>query len=211
MDDRIYQAWVIRNDPFGNQSWAALSETKREEIYGEVSASGERVGGKTELICNCTWANQDYFWWGIESYPDLAALQARTEMMEKAGKFNYNSCFSMLATAENGPNPVTFPNPIYGLFFVENNSAALANFRGLSKEAEQEFWARDAVIMKETGCVYVLLARVWSDARYSRFGVMAAPNLAALQGYMIESADANHFYQYLTCGLSLLGTEYKPG
>jgi hypothetical protein len=40
---------------------------------------------------------------------------------------------------------------------------------------------------------------------------MAAPNLAALQRYMIESAEANHFYQYLTCGLSLLGTEYKPG
>lgn len=211
MDDRIYVMWVVRNDPYCNQSWLALPEAKQKEIYAEILASYARYNSKLELMCSSTWANQEYSWWGIDSYPDLAALQGRTQAMEKAGWYNYISAFSLLGTSESGLNPVPFPNPIYNLFLIENNAAAIANYRGLAEDARKEVFTADDALMKETGGLYVLVARVWSDARYGYFGITAAPDLASHRRYIFECEDANHASQYTTTGFHLMGTEYQPG
>ncbi len=66
-----------------------LTDAQRNQIWGQLTANLEKVGGRTQSWHDCWGTSGDYEGFGIMEYPDVQALVEEIDMSDKAGLFRY--------------------------------------------------------------------------------------------------------------------------
>lgn len=99
MSKPIYKLYVMKANP-------ELEKVIREqpalvqEMLGKVVQSLKEVGAKQVVSCNTQWANEEFFAFGVEEYPDLEAVQKHVEFTQNLGWFQYVQSFTLLGTKQ---------------------------------------------------------------------------------------------------------------
>lgn len=188
MSKSIYGLWMVRNHPT-TTAYDALSETQQKAMWEMNEASNKRVGARELLSCDCAWANETYTGWGISLFPDLAARIEHTRDLQKAGWFRIVDAFTLLGTAEEEPKSVTFANPVYELWVIKNNPAALQNYSQLSKEQVDAMWAKhNQGLERYQSFNWLFCDSSWCDDAHPNFGVNVYPSIEAEQYHKSELA-----------------------
>lgn len=72
--DPIYQLFLVKNQ--NNDPWTGLAEDTRDRIFAAVSSSIKKNGGVPMLGCDINWSNEEYAFFGVTAWPNIAAEQA---------------------------------------------------------------------------------------------------------------------------------------
>ena len=94
MAQQIYKSF------YGNprEAWYQLSKAEQDSLFQKVTAALDKVGGKSLVICNSTWASDAYMFFGVEVFPSLEAVQEHDKLLNELNWFRYSDSFSLLGT-----------------------------------------------------------------------------------------------------------------
>ena len=57
------------------EAWHQLTEDEREALLAKTDDARSQVGGKTLLVCDCAWSSDEWWFFGMEEFPDIEAVQ----------------------------------------------------------------------------------------------------------------------------------------
>ena len=57
------------------EAWFQLSKEERASIFGKLEEAMKKVGGKSMLIADSSWNSEQSWFWGVEEYPSIEAVQ----------------------------------------------------------------------------------------------------------------------------------------
>jgi hypothetical protein len=80
------------------EAWYQLSNEEQQQMLARVGGVLEQVGGKTTLMCNSAWANEEFLFFGVEEYPDIEAAQRHAALLADLNWYRYVESKSMLGT-----------------------------------------------------------------------------------------------------------------
>ena len=90
----IYKLWQAKF----TEAWYALSSEEQGRLLEQVGATLEQVGGKTVLLCNSVWADERWTAFGVEEFPDIAAVQKHKQLHAELNWDRYMDGTSTLGT-----------------------------------------------------------------------------------------------------------------
>jgi len=76
----------------------SLPEKKREELLEKIGKNLEEVRGKTIVICDCRWANEEWAYFGVQEFPDIEAVQKHKDFCDKLELYRYVEAKTYLGT-----------------------------------------------------------------------------------------------------------------
>lgn len=85
------------------EAWYQLSSEEQSRLMDRVEAALAEVGGKTVIMCDPSWANEQWDFWGVEEFPNLEAVQKHTELLNELDWFRYSEAISVLGTDRHPP------------------------------------------------------------------------------------------------------------
>ncbi len=91
----IYKMYLISRP---TEAWYQLSQAEQEELAGKVREVLEKVGGKPVVRCQAGWCGDQWFGFGVEEFPDIAAVQRQSELLNELNWFRYLETTSVLGT-----------------------------------------------------------------------------------------------------------------
>ena len=80
------------------EAWYQLSQEERESLMAKVNEALEKVGGKRVVLCDSSWASQEWHFFGVEVFPDIEAVQKHTELLNELNWFRYGEASILLGT-----------------------------------------------------------------------------------------------------------------
>lgn len=196
----ILKLWFMRL----KEPWFALPEVEQNELMGKVSHSLSQLGGKLHLRSASVWSSEKWMTWGLEEYPNLAAVQAHTMTLYGLNWFRYIHSWSILGTKTWPEGEIIVEKaPLYKVALFRMKDAWLA-----LPKAEQEAWnAKMDESYEKTGTRVILFAGTsWCDEQWQAFVIEACPSLEAVQeraAWMEESG----WYKYARA-ISTLGVRW---
>ncbi len=98
--DPLYQLFLVKNQ--NNEAWTSLSEDTRQRLFSAVGESIDARGGVTLLGCDINWSNEEYAFFGVNAWPDIAAQQAHFQDLAKIGWHRYFYSRTILGTKYRG-------------------------------------------------------------------------------------------------------------
>ena len=90
----VYKLWMAKLTEAGYQ----LSEEERSNHMAKINEALEKVGGKTIITCSSAWSSEEWLWFGLEEFPDIEAVQKRTEDLLELDHYRYIESTSLLGT-----------------------------------------------------------------------------------------------------------------
>ena len=90
----IYKVFLGRP----TEAWHQLSKEEQDSIFAKTNQALEKVGGKSVLVCDSSWATEQWVFFGVEVYPDIEAVQKFTEMLNELNWFRYMEAISTVGT-----------------------------------------------------------------------------------------------------------------
>jgi hypothetical protein len=80
-------------------NWYQLSKDEQEKILAKLRTLLEKVGGKSIIMCNSGWSNENYAYFGLEEFPDTDSVQKHSELMSELNwPFEFFDSHSILGT-----------------------------------------------------------------------------------------------------------------
>lgn len=98
MTQSIYKVFLARPTEAGYQ----LSEKERNEIMAKHNEVMEKAGVKPILICDSSWASEQFLFWGVEEYPSMEAVQEAHKALSEINWFRYFESMTLLGTKMEG-------------------------------------------------------------------------------------------------------------
>jgi hypothetical protein len=71
------------------EAWYQLSKSEQEALLAKVTAALEQAGGRSTLLCNSDWSNEQWMGFGIEEFPSIEAVQQHTARLNELNWFRY--------------------------------------------------------------------------------------------------------------------------
>lgn len=90
----IYKMFKVR----WSDAWHQLSQEERSGLIVKVDAALERAGGKRILVCDSSWASEEWSGFGVEEFPDIEAVQRHAQDLSELNWFRYLESQSLLGT-----------------------------------------------------------------------------------------------------------------
>ena len=94
MADKVYKMWMARLTAAGYE----LSEAEQNELMAKNNANLEELGVKTLDLGDSTWSSEHWLFFGLEEYPDMAAVQAHAAYLMEINWFKYTEAKILLGT-----------------------------------------------------------------------------------------------------------------
>jgi len=85
MGQTIYKMFLMKY----KDAWYALSPEEQQKLGGQGEESLKRVGGERLISRVSVWSDEKWLGWGVESYPDLEAVQAHALTLYNMNWFKY--------------------------------------------------------------------------------------------------------------------------
>jgi hypothetical protein len=76
-----------------------LTKEEQDQLLGKVEEALKKVGGKSIVFCNSGWASEKWWYWGVEEYPSLEAIQEHTKLLTELNWMRYCDSETLLGTA----------------------------------------------------------------------------------------------------------------
>jgi hypothetical protein len=81
------------------EAWHRLSPEEQSNLFGQVEAALEKVGGKTVVFCDSSWASEEWLVFGVEEFPDIEAVQQHAKLLGELNWYRYVETSTLLGTA----------------------------------------------------------------------------------------------------------------
>ena len=94
MAQKVYKLFLGKM----SEAWHQLSQEEQEGLLARVFEAREQAGGKAMLLCNSAWSSEQWPFFGIEEFPDTAAVQRFTELLEEFNWGRYVDSMTLLGT-----------------------------------------------------------------------------------------------------------------
>lgn len=97
MAEKIYKLFLVRP----NSRWYGLTKEEQDSLLGKVQSLDGQAGAKQLYLCKSSWSNEQWPYFGLEEFPDLAAVQKHSQLLEELN-WPYEFCrsFSILGSAQ---------------------------------------------------------------------------------------------------------------
>jgi hypothetical protein len=99
MAQPIYKLFQFRN----TEAFYELSQDQRDELLGKLDAAFQKVGGKRIVICDSSWASEQWQVFGVEQFPDIEAVQKYSQALAELNLARYVESTSTLGTELTSP------------------------------------------------------------------------------------------------------------
>ena len=80
------------------EAWYQLSQEQRDTLFEKMNETAERLSIKSVVICDSSWNSEKWLFWGVEEYPDMAAVQEYTKCLVELNLFRYIDSETLLGT-----------------------------------------------------------------------------------------------------------------
>jgi hypothetical protein len=95
MTQPIYKMYYLRQ----KEAWFQLTKEEQDQLLGKVEETLKQVGGKTIVFCDSGWASEKWWYWGVEEYPSLEAVQEHARLLTELNWMRYCDSEILLGTA----------------------------------------------------------------------------------------------------------------
>ena len=90
----IYKMFYARM----KEPWFQLSKEEQDGLFARLNEAMQSVGGKSMLICDSTWNSEKWWFWGVEEYPTLEAVQEYARCLVEIDWLRYCDSETLLGT-----------------------------------------------------------------------------------------------------------------
>lgn len=95
----IYKMFYLRM----KEAWFQLSQEERDALFARIDEAMKSVGGKSMLTCESSWNSEKWWYWGVEEFPSMEAVQEYAHLLAEMEWFRYCDSESLLGT--KAPEP----------------------------------------------------------------------------------------------------------
>jgi hypothetical protein len=88
----VYQLWMARP----KEAWYQLSEEERRIQGTKHDEILEKFGVKRVIRCFSGWATEEWGSFGVLEFPDIEAVQKKTQALWEIGHYRYFESVTML-------------------------------------------------------------------------------------------------------------------
>jgi hypothetical protein len=81
------------------EPWFALSKVEQDQLLDKVGEALTKVGGKPVVMCESGWVSEQWWFWGVEEYPNAEAIQEHTRLLTELNWMRYCDSDTLLGTA----------------------------------------------------------------------------------------------------------------
>jgi hypothetical protein len=81
------------------EAWYQLSKEEQAALLKQVNAARDAVGGRSVILCDSSWASEQWQGFGVEVFPDMEAVQKHTQLLQEIGWFRYIDSVTILGTS----------------------------------------------------------------------------------------------------------------
>jgi uncharacterized protein DUF6616 len=81
------------------EAWFQLSKEERDSLFGKIEEAMDKVGGKSMITCDSTWTSEKWWFWGVEEFPSIEAIQEHAKLLAELNWFRYCDSETLLGTA----------------------------------------------------------------------------------------------------------------
>jgi len=81
------------------EAWFQLSKEEQQSLFEKIEEAMKKVGGKSMLICDSSWTSEQWWFWGVEEYPNIEAVQEYANLLNEIGWLRYVDSETLLGTA----------------------------------------------------------------------------------------------------------------
>lgn len=81
------------------EAWFQLSKEEQEAIFGKIGDALKQVGGKSVVTCDSTWNSEKWWFWGVEEFPNIEAVQEHAKLLDEVDWLRYCDSETLLGTA----------------------------------------------------------------------------------------------------------------
>ena len=90
----IYKLFMLRP----SEAWYQLSKEAQDELTGKVNAALTKVGAKRIVLCDSSWASEEWLAFGVEEFPNIEAVQAHAKLLIELNLNRYFVSSTLLGT-----------------------------------------------------------------------------------------------------------------
>ena len=80
------------------EAWHQLSEAEQASLSAKIGAALDKVGGKRVVLCDSSWASEQWQGFGVEEFPGIEAVQEHTKLLNELNWFRYFNSITTLGT-----------------------------------------------------------------------------------------------------------------
>ena len=80
------------------EAWYQLSEEEQADLMDKVTGLLEQAGGKTVILCDSSWSSEQWQFFGMEEFPDIAAVQKHTADLNELDWLRYVESMTLLGS-----------------------------------------------------------------------------------------------------------------
>lgn len=82
------------------EAWFQLSQEEQDQLLSKVGDALKKVGGKPVIMCNSSWASEKWWFWGVEEFPSIEAVQEHTKLLTELNWMRYCQSETLLGIVE---------------------------------------------------------------------------------------------------------------
>ena len=94
MAEKVFKVFLARR----TEAWYALTEKERDILMEKVADALQKANGKRVVICNSTWATEQWQFFGVEEFPDFDAAQLHSALLDDIDLRRYVKSLTTLGT-----------------------------------------------------------------------------------------------------------------
>jgi hypothetical protein len=95
MAEPIYKMYLGKT----TEAWHVLSHEEKNKLLAKVQGVLGEAGGKQVLMCNPSWCNEQWHFFGVEEFPNIEAVQKHTKLLAELNWERYVESVSYLGTS----------------------------------------------------------------------------------------------------------------
>jgi hypothetical protein len=81
-------------------AWFQLPKEEQDQLLEKVGAALTKVGGKSMILCNSAWMSEKWWYWGVEEFPSIEAIQEHTKLLADLNWMRYCNSETLLGTVD---------------------------------------------------------------------------------------------------------------
>ena len=94
MAEPIYKMYAMKP----TETWHQLSQQEQQALLSRLQQKQAELGIKIVVLCDSSWASEQYPLFGLETYPDFAAVRAYSAFLNEINWLRYNESLTLLGT-----------------------------------------------------------------------------------------------------------------
>ena len=94
MPDKVYKVFLGKQ----TEAWYALSQEDQDTLLERVNEALDKAGGRRIVLCNSTWATEQWHFFGVEEFPSVDAAMLHSQLLDEIDLRRYVESTTTLGT-----------------------------------------------------------------------------------------------------------------